>query len=125
MKNWKAIVGVLLVFVLGAAAGAFGTLGVIRYRWMHRGPQAMADLIVRRLSWELRLDAAQRDQLRAIVNDSQQEMRSVRKQFQPQIEEILGRADAKVRAILRPGQQEKFDRLVAERKEKWQHHFSP
>jgi periplasmic protein CpxP/Spy len=125
MKNWKAIAGVLLVFVLGVAAGTFGTLGVIRHRWMHRGPQAMADFIVRRLSWELRLDTTQRDQLRVIVTDSQQETRTVRKQVQPQIEEILDRADAKVRAILRPDQREKFDRLVAERKEKWRHRVDP
>jgi Spy/CpxP family protein refolding chaperone len=125
MKNWKAIAGVLLVFVLGVAAGAFGTLGVIRHRWMHRGPQAMADFVVRRLSWELRLDTTQRDQLRNIVTDSQQQMRTVHKQFQPQIEDILNHADVQVRAILRPDQQEKFDKLVAERKEKWQHRFSP
>jgi Spy/CpxP family protein refolding chaperone len=125
MKNWKAIAGILVVFLLGMAAGSFGTLGVIKHRWMRHGPQTMADLIVRRLSWELRLDASQRDQLRAIVTDGQQEIRAVRKQFQPQVEEILSRSDAKVRTILRPDQQSKFERLVAERKEKWQHRADP
>jgi Spy/CpxP family protein refolding chaperone len=118
MKNWKAIVGVLLVFVLGMAAGGLVTLGVIRHRWM-RGPQAMADFAVRRLSWELRLDAAQRQQLRAIVADTQQEMKAVGQQVQPQIEQTLGKAEHRVRAMLRPDQREKFDKLVAERKAHW------
>jgi hypothetical protein len=83
------------------------------------GTEAIANVIVRRLSWELRLDRVQREQLRAIVRDRQQEIKAVRRQVQPQIEDILSRSEAEVRAILRPRQQEKFDKLVAERKAKW------
>jgi hypothetical protein len=120
MKNWKAIVGVFAVFVLGALAGSITTIGIVRHRLVHgHGSQMMADFIVRRLSWELRLDRDQRDQLRAIVHDSQQEIKAARRQIQPQIEDILNRSDVKVRATLRPDQQEKFDKLVAERKARW------
>ena len=113
MKNWKAIVGVVAVFVLGAFAGSLTTVGIIRHRFHHgQAGQVMADRIVRKLSWDLRLDATQREQLRAIVNDGQKEMHALR----PQIETILTRSETKVRAILRPDQQEKFDKLVAERK---------
>jgi hypothetical protein len=119
MKNWKAFVGALLVFVLGMAAGSFGTLGVIRHRMKTRGPQVVADMIVRRLSFQLRLDAEQRAQLRTIVNDGQQEMKVARQQIQPQIEDILTRAEAKVRVMLRPGQVEKFDKIVADQKGRW------
>jgi Spy/CpxP family protein refolding chaperone len=116
MKNWKAIVGVIAVFVLGTLAGSFMTVGIIRHRFHHgQAGQAMADHIVRKLSWDLRLDATQREQLRAIVNDGRKEMHALR----PQIESILTRSEAKVRAILRPDQQEKFDKLVAERKARW------
>ncbi|HUI08066.1 MAG TPA: hypothetical protein VL486_13790 [Verrucomicrobiae bacterium] len=120
MKNWKAIVGVLVVFLLGMTAGGLITIGVIRhlFQWGH-GPQARANFIVRRLSWELRLDAQQRQQLRGIVQEGQQEMSAVRQQVRPQVETILDRADAKVRAILQPDQVAKFDKLVAERKAKW------
>jgi Spy/CpxP family protein refolding chaperone len=116
MKNWKAIVGVVAVFVLGALAGSFTTVGVIRHRFHHGQPgQAMADHIVRKLSRDLRLDTAQREQLRAIVNDGRKEMQALR----PRIEDILTRSEAKTRAILRPDQQQEFDKLVAERKAKW------
>lgn len=106
MKNWKAIVGVLLVFVLGMMAGGLGTIGVIRHRLVTRG---FSDVIVRRLSWELRLDAGQRQQVRIIVSEAQQEMRPVR-------ERVFENAESKIRAALRPDQQAKFDELVAKSK---------
>lgn len=120
MKNWKAVVGAIAVFVLGGLAGSLVTVGVIRHQLAHgHGNQMMAKFIVRRLSWKLHLDATQREQLRAIVHDGQQEMKALRQQMQPQIEDILARSEAKVRVILRPDQQEKLDKLVAERKAKW------
>ena len=119
MKNWKAIAGVLLVFVLGIAAGAFGTIGVVRHRLMHRGPRVMADFVVRRLSWQLRLDSAQRAQLRLIVDEGWEQIKAVHHQVQPEVETILSNSEVKVRAILRPDQQTKFEKLIAERKAKW------
>jgi hypothetical protein len=120
MKNWKAIVGVIAVFVLGGLAGSITTIGVVRHRLVHgHGSQMLANLIVRRLSWELRLDRAQRDQLRVIVAEGQGEMKVLRKQIQPQVEDLLTRSEVKVRAMLRPDQVEKFDKLVAERKARW------
>lgn len=111
MKHWKAILGVIAVFLLGALAGGLFTVGVVRHGFRHR-----SDFLVRRLNWRLRLDATQRDQLRAIVTDAQQQIQGVRRQMQPQIEAILAQSDDQVRAILRPDQQEKFDKIVAERK---------
>ena len=120
MKNWKAILSVIAVFLLGTLAGSLITFGVLRQLFpLGRGPQAKADFIVRKLSWELWLDAPQREQLRAIVQDGQQEMKPVRQQMHPQVEAILDVADMRIRAILRPNQVEKFDKLVAERKAKW------
>jgi len=120
MKNWKAIVGVIAVFVLGGLAGSITTIGVVRHRLVHgHGSQMLANLIVRRLSWELRLDRDQREQLRIIVAEGQGEMKVIRKQIQPQMEDLLTRSEVKVRALLRPDQQEKFDKLVAERKARW------
>jgi hypothetical protein len=79
----------------------------------------LENLIVRRLSWDLRLDRAQREQLRVIVTQGHEDMKVIRKQIQPQVEELLTRSEAKVRAMLRPDQVEKFDKLVAERKARW------
>jgi uncharacterized membrane protein len=119
MKNWKAVAGIVLVFVLGMFAGGLVTVGVIRHRLLTHGPEVIANAIVRRLSWELRLDAGQRQQLRGIVTEAQQQMKVVRQQAQPQVTQIVDEAVAKVRATLRPEQQAKFDKLVAERRAKW------
>ncbi len=122
MKNWKAIVGAVGVFLLGMFAGGLVTAKFFQHRIAQvlRGDtHVVRETIIRRLSWYLRLDRGQREQLRVIVSDSQKEMQSARKQVQPQVAEILAGAETKVREILRPEQREKFDRLVAERKAKW------
>ena len=120
MKNWKAIIGVIAIFILGGLAGSITTIGLVRHRLVHgHGSQKFQDLIVRRLSWELRLDRDQRTQLRVIVAEGQGEMKVIRKQIQPQVEDLLTRSEAKVRVLLRPDQQEKFDKLIAERKAQW------
>jgi hypothetical protein len=120
MKNWKAIIGVIAIFILGGLAGSITTIGLVRHRLVHgHGSQMLQDLIIRRLSWDLRLDRAQRAQLRVIVAQGHEDMKVIRKQIQPQVEELLTRYETKVRAILRPDQQEKFDKLIAERKARW------
>jgi hypothetical protein len=119
MKKWKAIVSVILVFFLGALSGAIVAHEIDQRRiaGIIRGePGAVGELIVQRLNHKLNLDAAQLEKLRGIVNETGEEIRNVRKQVRPQIEEILERSQNRVRAILRPDQLEKYERIVAERK---------
>jgi Spy/CpxP family protein refolding chaperone len=121
MKRWKSILGVLLVFLLGALAGA-----AVVHRVDRQGAEgilsgrggATADLIVRRLSRSLDLDSAQRDQVRAIVTETRREIIEIRKPVQAQVEATIERSRARVRAILRPDQQEKFDRIRSERRKR-------
>jgi len=121
MKRWKSILGVLLVFLLGALAGA-----AVVHRVDRQGAEAViegrggatADLIVRRLSRSLDLDSAQRDQVRAIVTETRREIIEIRKPVQAQVEATIERSRARVRAILRPDQQEKFDRIRSERRKR-------
>jgi Spy/CpxP family protein refolding chaperone len=121
MKRWKSILGVLLVFLLGALAGA-----AVVHRVDRQGAEgilsgrggATADLIVRRLSRSLDLDPAQKDQVRAIVTETRREIIEIRKPVQAQVEATIERSRARVRAILRPDQQEKFDRIRSERRKR-------
>jgi len=121
MKRWKSILGVLLVFLLGALAGA-----AVVHRVDRQGAEgilsgrggATADLIVRRLSRSLDLDPAQRDQVHAIVTETRREIIEIRKPVQAQVEATIERSRARVRAILRPDQQEKFDRIRSERRKR-------
>ena len=121
MKRWKSILGVLLVFLLGALAGAAVVHRIDRHRvegvLSGRGG-ATADLIVRRLSRSLDLDPAQRDQVRVIATETHRDIVEIRKPVQAQVEAAFERSRVQVRAILRPDQQEKYDRIQAERRKR-------
>ena len=121
MKKWKAIVSIIIVFLLGVLAGALVTYKVYQHRLegiMKGEPKTMSEFIVRRLDRELDLDAKQLEQLRAIVEETHAEMKRVRRQFRPQIEEILARSQEKIRVLLRPDQREKYEKIITERKKK-------
>jgi Spy/CpxP family protein refolding chaperone len=122
MKNWKVILGVLSVFVLGMAAG-----GLVTARWLKQrarlafapGAPAAAEFLTGRLSWELRLDADQRRQVLAIMQDTQRAMQEAQAPVRPQMEKLLAESNQKIRAVLRPEQQEQYDRLLAQRRAQW------
>lgn len=122
MKNWRAIVGVIGVFVLGMAAGGLLMGGVVAKR-LHRVARGdslfTAEEITRRLSRSLALDAGQREQVLVIVRDAQAQIKDTRRQCEPQIRATIDASITKARAVLRPDQAEKFDRLVADRKARW------
>jgi hypothetical protein len=121
MKRWKSILGVLLVFLLGALAGAAVVHRVGRQSveavLSGRGG-ATVDIVVRRLSRSLDLDPVQQDQVRAIVTETRRDIVEIRKPVQGQVEAAIERSRARVRAILRSDQQEKFDRIQAERRKR-------
>jgi uncharacterized protein YneF (UPF0154 family) len=122
MKHWKVILGVVLVFVLGAGAGALVTHRIYQKRLQTflRGGPAATEMIVRRMSLELDLRPEQRRQLAEIVRDTQRQLREARQRPDPQFRQIFQAMEQRIRAILTPEQQTKFDTLMAERKAKWQ-----
>jgi Spy/CpxP family protein refolding chaperone len=112
MKNWKVIAGIVGVFLLGMTAGGLVTARVIK-RQAHRagapGSPMAAEFITRRLTWELHLTPEQRRQVFAILSETQRELR-------PLYQRALTESQQKIRAVLRPDQQAKYDRLLAERR---------
>lgn len=123
MKNWKSILGVLLVFVLGALAG-----GLLVHR-LHqkkiqaviagRQPVVAPELLVRRMNWELKLTPAQRSQVIAIVRDTQRQLRETRQQVDPQVRATFQQMEQRIGEVLTPEQRERFAKLMAERKARW------
>ena len=121
MNRWKSILGVLLVFLLGALAGAAVVHRVDRQNVeavLEGRGGATADLVVRRLTRSLDLDAAQMDQVRAIVTETRREIVEIRKPVHAQVMASIENSRARIRAILRPDQREKFDRIRAERRKR-------
>jgi periplasmic protein CpxP/Spy len=119
MKNIKAIIGILLVFLLGAVSGAAVTHMIDRARheaFIKGGPEAREESIVNRLTRKLDLDRQQQEQVRIIIHENHAAIQELRKQTRPQIESLLEQGQKRINAILRPEQQEKFQRIIEERK---------
>ena len=71
MKTLKRILGVLLIFLfgvfIGAAISSAGAMQKLR-ETLIGGPEAVMDVIVKRLDHELKLDAEQKRKLQAIMD---------------------------------------------------------
>ncbi|MGO9529366.1 MAG: hypothetical protein ACLP0A_17540 [Verrucomicrobiia bacterium] len=127
MKNWKAILGVVVVFLLGMTAGGFltGATAARRLQRVLHGQTAFtAEEITRWWSRQLRLDAAQREQVLTLVQAAHVQITDARSQCQPKVLAALDDFYVKARVVLRPDQLEKFDKLVADRKAKWANYKS-
>lgn len=123
MKNIKAIIGVLLVFILGATCGAL--ISHIVYRSHHEafikgGGEAREELIVRKLTHRLDLDQRQQEQVKAIIHENHAAIQEIRKQARPRIEALLEQGQSRINEVLRPEQQEKFQKIISERKQRRQ-----
>ena len=119
MNNAKSVIGILLVFALGAASGAVATHIFHRGRmasFIKGGPEMREELIVTRLTKRLDLDPQQQIQVKGIVHENHLAIRQVRRQSHPQIQAILEQGQQRISAVLRTEQQEKFRQLIEERR---------
>ncbi|HEY6229510.1 MAG TPA: hypothetical protein VI282_20485 [Verrucomicrobiae bacterium] len=121
MKNWKTMSSVVLVFVLGMLVGIVGTHRFYqkRLREFTAGPIPLRQAMLRGLAWRLHLTAEQRVETDNAIRDAQRQFQEIRKEVQPQVEEILQRAEERIRAQLDVKQREKFDRLIEEHRNRW------
>jgi Spy/CpxP family protein refolding chaperone len=117
MKNCKVVLGILLVFALGAASGFAATrlIYLPRMEAAMGGPGRHEEALVNRLSRRLGLNDQQRQQVRSIVHETHTEVKLVRRQCQPQVEAVLAKGQAKINGILAPQQREEYARIIAER----------
>jgi Spy/CpxP family protein refolding chaperone len=113
----KGALLLLLAFVLGAGTGALG-FGLFQARTGWWGPRRDAErfqqLVLKRLSNELDLRADQQQQVEAVLRESGEEFARLRGEFRPRFQEIRERSRDRIRAILDPGQQAKFETLAQE-----------
>ena len=122
MRTFKRILGVLLIFVFGFVVGAALTItgSVQKAREaLLGGPEAVMDVVVRRLDHELKLDDEQKRKLQGIVDDARIQLRQSHAKIRPEVEQTLHEAEERTRAILYPAQVKKFDAMVSKSREKW------
>ena len=112
--NRKAVSGVVLIFLLGALAGAVGTYnyGLYKLRRALATPESFSRFIGDRLARRLDLDDAQREKLMAVVEKSHLRIKTIRKRITPELVEIFRDAGVEISSFLNPEQKEEFQAMV-------------
>ena len=110
-STWKAILGVIAVFIFGWLAGVLSASVFIGHRAMalyRGGPAAVEQLLEKRLTRGVGLDATQRQQIHGYVMENVNQRLQLQKQLQPQIRALNQQTLKEIDAVLRPEQAEKF-----------------
>jgi Spy/CpxP family protein refolding chaperone len=114
LKIWLVL---LAVFVLGSVTGAALT-GLYRSRAAGAsGAEARERAMHERfekMRAELNLTDQQTASVRTILDETRNEYRALRTELRPRFEEPRMKARARIRALLTPEQQQKFDAMVAQ-----------
>ena len=116
MKRWKLVSGLLLVFVLGILAGAFGTRIYLKDRFAHlrKDPKARQAFIMGKLSKELELTPDQKIKVEKIVEQVGAKRRELFLKNRPEIKKIMDEGFAQIKKELNNDQQKKLDVLREE-----------
>ena len=116
MKIWLAVVG---VFALGCVTGI--SLDSV-YRLRAGGEREMRgqkrgdkEEVFERMKRDLDLNEQQATQIRAILDQTRNDYRQLRAEVRPRYDAVRQNARTKIRALLTPEQQQKFDAKIAER----------
>ncbi|GBC81311.1 hypothetical protein HRbin10_00419 [bacterium HR10] len=126
--SWRARLTVLGVFALGVALGA---LAMEFYQQSVRGrssagpPPRGESARERHLQYlvkELGLTQEQTERVRRILDETRQEFLQLRNEMRPRFEEIRRRSRERLRAVLTPEQQAKFDELMRRMDEERERH---
>lgn len=112
LKIWTVL---LAVFVLGCVTGVALT-GLYRSRassGTESRERAMHERF-ERMRTELNLTDQQTAAVRTILDDTRIEYRALRTELRPRFEEPRTKARSRIRALLTPEQQQKFDAMIAQ-----------
>lgn len=112
LKIWLVLI---VVFVLGSVTGAALT-GLYRSRASGDRDRSEARMHERfeKMRSELSLTDQQTAAVRAILDETRNDYRTLRTELRPRFEEPRQKARVRIRALLNPEQQQKFDAMVAQ-----------
>ncbi len=112
LKIWLVLVVVFLLGCVtgGALAGLYHARAGANRAFVHERERQAHFEEMRR---ELNLSDEQTAAVRAILDETRSEYRALRSELRPRFEEPRQKARARIRALLTPEQQQKFDEIVA------------
>jgi Spy/CpxP family protein refolding chaperone len=116
LKIWLVVVG---VFLLGGVTGAaLDSVYRLKARGVERHEgrgQRNQERLFEEMKSDLGLTDQQATEIRAVLEETRNEYRQLREKCRPQFEAARSAARARIRALLNPEQQQKFDARTAER----------
>ena len=105
-NRWQVRFAALIIFVLGFAAGILA-LNVYRGFARDRSPRDRFEQMAERLQ----LNAEQKTKVQEIFTDTREQLRAVRRESEPKMNEIRNQADSRLQTVLTPEQWQKFQSM--------------
>ncbi len=119
--KWKLISGVVAVFVVGAIIGGLSATALIRGHFMqvmrNGPPPGVHKPIAERLTADLALTREQRLEVERIVRDFEPRFGEFEQRARTEVRAVMTEMEAKIREILTPEQQVKFDAKIRKMRE--------
>lgn len=103
-NRWQVRIAAAIIFVLGFVAGI---LALNVYRGLARNGGHPGNR-VEMLSERLQLTEEQKTKVQEIFNDTREQVRAVRRESEPKMDEIRRQADGRLQTVLTPEQWQKF-----------------
>jgi Spy/CpxP family protein refolding chaperone len=105
-NRWQVRIAAMIIFVLGFAAGI---LALNVYRGLARNalPRDRFEQLAERLD----LNADQKTKVQQILGDTREQLRALRRESEPRVNEIRSQADARLQEVLTPEQWQKFQTI--------------
>lgn len=108
-NRWQVRVAAAIIFVLGFTAGILA-LNVYRGLARERGPRDRFEQLPERLN----LNADQKAKVQQIFGDTREQLRALRKESEPRMNEIRRQADERLQQVLTPEQWQQFQTMQGE-----------
>ena len=112
-NKWQVRVAAAIIFVLGFTAGI---LALNLYRGLARRGEPRDRL--EQLSQRLDLNADQKAKVQQIFSDTRDQLRALRRETEPRVNDIRSQADQKLQQVLTPEQWQKFQKIRAESRDR-------
>jgi Spy/CpxP family protein refolding chaperone len=105
-SKWQVRLAVLMVFVLGFAAGA---LALNAYqKWHGSGTESPRQQRFEQMLDRLQLSNEQKNQVHQILSESREQLQTLRKESEPRFDTIRQQADERLQKVLTPEQWKQF-----------------
>ena len=106
-NRWQVRIAALIIFVLGFAAGI---LALNVYRGLAARGDRRADRL-EQMADRLQLTDEQKTKVQEIFSDTREQLRALRRESEPKVNDIRRQADGRLQTVLTPEQWQKFQSI--------------